>query len=442
MVKFCNDLECKKCFNKSFASNEKSKYWSHKNDILPHQVSKSNKSKFLFNCSCGHEFSKSLSKINIGQWCQYCCKNKGKLCGDINCLQCFNKSFASNEKSKYWSDKNNSLPLNIFKKSGKKFLFNCNCGHEFSSTINHITNGGTWCPYCCIYNNILCGKINCKQCFDNSFASNYKSKYLSIKNNIQPININKSSGKKYIFNCDCGHEFISQINSITNGGTWCPYCCISPQKLCNDLNCILCFEHSFASNSQNKYWSIENKVLPREVMKGTANKYLFVCKNNHLFERSLNSITTKNSWCSICKHKTEQKLYDWLKNNFLNFTIICQYKINNFSYKYDFYIKELNLLIELDGIQHFQQVAKWKSPEFTLKNDIEKIKLSIMNNYSIIHILQEDVLFNNYNWDLNLKKIINKYNKSVIYFINNKNIYKNHINELLNNNYNCNIKII
>jgi hypothetical protein len=30
----CDNLECKICFEKSFASHEKSKYWSDKNDCV------------------------------------------------------------------------------------------------------------------------------------------------------------------------------------------------------------------------------------------------------------------------------------------------------------------------------------------------------------------------------------------------------------------------
>jgi len=34
----------------------------------------------------------------------------------------FEKSFASNENAKYWSEKNEVKPNNVFKSSGKKIL--------------------------------------------------------------------------------------------------------------------------------------------------------------------------------------------------------------------------------------------------------------------------------------------------------------------------------
>ena len=40
--------------------------------------------------------------------------NRIKLCSDDDCQICFNKSFASHEKSKYWSDDNITIPRLVF----------------------------------------------------------------------------------------------------------------------------------------------------------------------------------------------------------------------------------------------------------------------------------------------------------------------------------------
>ena len=68
-------------FEKSFASNEKSKYWSNKNKLKPNDVSKSSNKKYLFNCNlCNHEFESSLNDIVSGSWCSYCDNHSKKLC--------------------------------------------------------------------------------------------------------------------------------------------------------------------------------------------------------------------------------------------------------------------------------------------------------------------------------------------------------------------------
>ena len=108
--KLCNNNDCEICFNKSFASNEKSKYWSEENKIKPRDVFLQSNKKFIFNCDkCSHNFEGLLSNIIKGQWCSYC--SNRQLCNNNNCEICFNKSFASNEKSKYWSDKNSNKTL-------------------------------------------------------------------------------------------------------------------------------------------------------------------------------------------------------------------------------------------------------------------------------------------------------------------------------------------
>jgi very-short-patch-repair endonuclease len=61
---------------------------------------------------------------------------------------CFEKSFASHEKAKYWSDKNKEQPREIFKGSDLKIIFDCNkCNHEFEARLAGINKGG-WCPFC------------------------------------------------------------------------------------------------------------------------------------------------------------------------------------------------------------------------------------------------------------------------------------------------------
>jgi hypothetical protein len=79
----------------------------------------------------------------------------------------FEKSFASHEKAKYWSDKNLLKPNEVFKSTGKKYIFNCNiCNHEFSNSLNSISTNNHWCSYCA--NQKLCNKEDCNKCFDKS----------------------------------------------------------------------------------------------------------------------------------------------------------------------------------------------------------------------------------------------------------------------------------
>ena len=318
------------------------------------------------------------------------------MCNDDECKSCFNKSFASHENSIYWSKKNTEKPRDIFKSSNNKYWFDCpDCNHSFDSVLASIVNGNG-CSFC--GGKKLCNENNCQTCFNKSFASHEKSIYWSDKNTEKPMDVSKSSHNKYWFVCSvCDHSFDSGLNSIV-AGNWCSFC--SNNRLCNDNKCISCFEKSFASYEKSKYWSDKNTEKPRDVFKSSNYKYWFDCPDCiQPYYSRLNAIT-RGRWCSCRKHKTEKKLYDILI--IIYPTLITQFKqewCKNKTYlPFDFCIPEYNIIIELDGPQHFQQVSNWSSPEEQFENDKYKEKCANDNEYSVIRILQEDVLNDTYDW--------------------------------------------
>jgi len=147
--KLCDNIDCKDCFNKSFASHSKAQFWSDKNLLNPRQLFKKTNKKIIFNCNkCNHEFTAILSDITTkNTWCSFC--SGRKLCDNVlNCTFCLDKTFYTNEKKIYWSDKNVLKPYQVYKSSSTKIWFDCNnCFKSFQSTLKHITNG-SWCPNC------------------------------------------------------------------------------------------------------------------------------------------------------------------------------------------------------------------------------------------------------------------------------------------------------
>ena len=291
--KLCDDNDCKNCYDKSFASSDKVKYWSEENKLLPRKIFKSSHQKYKFDCDCGHQFECGLNSINSGVWCPYC--SNDKLCDDSECKTCYDKSFASSDKAKYWSEENKQNPRNVFLQSNKKYKFDCDCGHQFERGLNNIKRGN-WCSYCS--NKKLCENTKCTDCYNKSFASFIKAKHWSTENELSPRKVFKFCNKKYKFDCDCGHQFEAILCGITSGN-WCSYC--SNQKLCNNNECKNCFEKSFASSDKVKYWSEENKENPRDVFKSSHQKYKFDCDCGHQFEASLGNINY-GFWCPYCSH--------------------------------------------------------------------------------------------------------------------------------------------
>lgn len=214
---------------------------------------------------------------------------------------------------------------------------------------------------------------------------------------------------------------------------WCNYC--GDKVLCDDENCEICFNKSFASHNKAQYWNTQkNKLTPRELFKFTAQKGNFICESGHEFEMTLNHVS-QGCWCTYCINKTETKLKNFLINN--NYNIIEQYKANwckNKTYfKFDFYLPDYNLIIECDGLQHFQNIKAWKSDVKRQQiRDAYKIKCANANNIIIIRIYQNDIWNDENNWQNMLINSIKIYeNTNTIYLSNKYKKYQQNINKLL-----------
>jgi hypothetical protein len=127
---FCDNDECKSCYEKSFASSYDGKtmfIWDCKNGEL-NKILGNSTDKYKFKCKkCAHKFDISPVEILSGSKCPYC--SDQKLC-DNDCILCYNKSFASVfgkiDLLKWYSwsiDKNELKPRQIFKTSKEKFWF-------------------------------------------------------------------------------------------------------------------------------------------------------------------------------------------------------------------------------------------------------------------------------------------------------------------------------
>lgn len=393
-------------FYNSFASHPKSKFLSE-GQLSPKLIQKNSRCKYWFDCKkCGHEFDASPNNIINGSWCPYCANRK--LCDNEACKICFEKSFASNEKSKYWSDKNAKKTRDVFLNARNKYFFKCDiCNHIFDIRLDSIfSQYESWCPYC--VNKKLCDEKDCKLCSEKSFASHEKSKWWSDENKKSPREVFKGSSNNYKFNCDkCTHFFMKKPSSISgNKKAWCPYC--ANQKLCEDKKCESCFEKSFASHEKIELWSENNITNPRNVFKGSRSKYEFKCNICQLyFYKCLSSMTNKNkiNGCPKCKNKTEKKIYDWLL--LYDSKTIHQYKIKWLKspltrrfLPFDFFIPKVNIILEVDGDQHFRQVSNWDSHKHTQSKDLYKMKIAYDNGITIIRLpidyIYKESLFKKY----------------------------------------------
>jgi len=147
--------------------------------------------------------------------------------------------------------------------------------------------------------------------------------------------------------------------------------------------------------------------------KSTKIKVKIKCiKCRNLFEQQPNNHLQGNG-CPNCVNKTELIIYTWLKDNYENVQREAIFEgLPNA--RFDFYLEDLDLVIELDGAQHFRQVANWCDFKETQKKDKFKMDFCINNNISVIRVLQEDLFNNEYDWCLELAKYIKNYDRPIV----------------------------
>jgi very-short-patch-repair endonuclease len=422
-----NKEECLTCWDRSFATHPKAECMIINNDITPAHIRKNSEQYQSFICdTCFHEFESTISNINNGRFCPYCQKNAKKLCGKKECDHCRNRSFISNEKSKYWIyKKNNISPEFVALVSNKKYWFNCpECNHDFKIALNTIARGH-FCPY--HLNRKVCGDINCSKCKIISFYNHEKSKLWLNKNITNPWQITMHCNKKFWFKCDkCNHEYECRVADVLRN-KFCPFCAPAHGKICDNQKCIHCYNRSFASHPKADYWIYEkNKITPRQVMKGSSvEKYWFKCDTcNNEFQQDLNHITSSNRWCSVCVNKTEEKIYKFFKSNNINCIkepILECFKNDktNHYFKPDFLLEEYNIICELDGDQHYHNMnRRWcENTDKRQEDDIHKMQISLENEYSTIRISQEIVWNDKRDWQNLLLRYIKLYDEPIHIYI-------------------------
>jgi len=125
--------------------------------------------------------------------------------------------------------------------------------------------------------------------------------------------------------------------------------------------------------------------------KTTRTKVLIICKKHGKFLQTPMS-HMNGSGCPICKNsKGEIKIRNYLLNTGLTF--YQEYKFKNCFDKlklpFDFYLPELNTVIEYDGVQHFQEIKQFggfKRFKETKKRDEIKNKFCKENKINLIRI--------------------------------------------------------
>ncbi len=199
-------------------------------------------------------------------------------------------------------------------------------------------------------------------------------------------------------------------------------------KICpnNHLQKQGCKKCGYELNSVNRRKTTEKFIEESKIVhnnlydysktfyKKSNSKITVICHKHGEFSQ-LASDHLNKSGCPFCKNKTEGILKVFLEKHFET-TAQAKFPWSQ-KKRYDFVIG--HTIIELDGAQHFRQVANWQSPEIQRQNDINKTIMANANGYCVIRLLQEDVFNNVYDWQSTLLHYLRKPLKKNVYLYQN-----------------------
>lgn len=424
-------------------SKDYSNYVSNSGIKILKPVGRNYKKQLIWECQCGYcgdKFNDLPARILSGH---------KKSCG---CLKTKNsdKRNKTVEYSFYdWCIENNRVdwlklwdyslnkksPKEVAYKTTDKYWFQCinhnkNHNSELHSIAHVVERGVT--------------NLRCRQC--NSFAqwgidnfgNDFLEKYWDYDKNIgiDPFDISYSCGKKVWIKCqekEYHGSYYVMCSKFINGCR-CPYCNKNSGKL-----------HKFDSLGYlypdvTKIWSSKNKKTPYEYPPQSNDKVWFKCKNgiHEDYKQSIGNAVNRGFRCprcvaelksSVLQNKVLNYLYEKYEYEVLN-EFNCTLKVRNpkteYILPYDNEIKELKLIIEVHGEQHYKK-----------ENQFHKLYAK-RHNVSIDEAFNERIFLDEYKKQYALSngyhylEIPYTAEKDDLY----KNMIDNKINEILNTNLN------
>ena len=304
----------------------------NKNKFPDDYLYQSNK-KVWWKCERGHEWETSIDNRAKKRGCPYC--SNRLVCNDNN-LAVINPSLA-----KYWSPKNKVPPTMVLPRSGKKFLWACEHGHEWEDRPHNLFKKKFPCPKC----EYADRGDGLREATDNHNLATENPilmhEWNYAKNDKPPTYYMPKSNDKVWWKCEHGHEWQANIDSRTRGNG-CPYCgktLASPEYNLKVLYPDLMHEWHPTKNGDKK---------PEKFRPQSNHKVWWQCAKGHEWEAVIGNRTTLGNGCPSCSNqssKNEIRIYTELMSIFDD--IFHRHKIEGV--EADIFIPEINLAIEYDG---------------------------------------------------------------------------------------------
>lgn len=248
-----------------------------------------------------------------------------------------------------------------------KMLFECPKGHKFESKWSHFYNDGSRCSH--------------PDCLREKARMDRQHSFEKVKSDIESegyILIDSTyvnSKTKLKMNCPKGHECEISYDNFVRGKVRCKICsrALASEKQKTPFSVI-----------QQKF-SEEGYILlsKEEEYVNSRTKLSFRCPNGHYHKINWHDFSSKNVRCKECNiSKGEKRIEEYLNTNQIQYVHDKNIWKNN-ELRPDFFLPDYNLVIEYDGIQHFEPTDFAGRGEEWAENNFIKIKFKDeeKNNY-------------------------------------------------------------
>lgn len=320
---------------------------------------------FYWLCYCGHEWKARVSSRSASDnGCPYCA---GRIINEDN-----NFGVKNPELLKTWSFELNDIsPYEIGSGSREKVWWTCeSCESDYKCSVGNRTHGKA-CSFC---HGRRVNKTNSLS----ERKPNVAEEWDFELNDLTPDKVTAYSHLSVWWLCrEHGHSYKATISN-RSAGKGCPYC--SGQRILAGFN-DLCTTHSYLvellvdHNDGYLYTSGSNKKLGWNCSKCLS----------YAGEKRISKVCVRGVICNSCSESLsygERFVYNLLSHHEMVFEHEKEF-IWSEKKRYDFYLPELNCIIEVHGLQHYQGAGfsglGGRTVEEEKENDRFKESLAIEN---------------------------------------------------------------
>lgn len=300
--------------------------------------------------------------------------------------------------------KNEELGLDIYlvtRSSNKKAWWRClKCHSTYNKRIKDKAVRNYGCTYCAgrkVNNTNSLAKLNPK----------LASEWHPTRNvDLTPHNVTCGSNKKVWWICDNGHEYESQISNRTIGDN-CPFC--SGHRVWVGYNDIWTTDPNLAK-------LLLNPEDGFKYSKGSCEKVNWKCPDcgEIIKSKKIQNIKNQGLPCPVCSDGIsypEKAMYHLLKHNGVDFIWekIFDWSRNK---RYDFYLVDFNIIIEMHGRQHYDggfEYCGGKNLNDEIDNDDIKYNLALENGINDYIVINSSVSNIDYLKDNIMKSTLSNY---------------------------------